>query len=103
MKLQWFEQYHYDAAAEDRRGAPIRHGIRVCVFDPAGRRVASEAIRSGEQDRLLLLRTTPASPPGVYTVQACSAGEVGAGPVPEDAPCQRIVLEYTFTLGAGGR
>lgn len=101
MRFDWFEQFHYDAAAEDRRGAPVRHGVRVCTFDPAGRRVGMETIISGKGERLPVLRTSAASAPGVYTVQACSLGEVGEGPAPEAAPCQRTVLEYTFTLRAG--
>jgi hypothetical protein len=102
MRLHWFERHQYDAAATDRRGAPIRHGLRICTFDPAGRRAAMVTVISGATERLPIFETTAASAPGDYTVQACSVGEVGEGPVPADGPCQRILLEYGFTLRAAG-
>lgn len=103
MRLHWFERYQYDAGAEGRRGAPIRHGLRVCTFDPSGRRVALETVTTGAADSVAVLATTASSAPGEYTVQACSVGEVGEGPVPADAACQRILLEYRFTLRSRGR
>ena len=102
MHLAWFEQYQYSAAAQDRRGAPIRHGLRVCTFDPAGRRVGMATIVSGKGEKIEIWKSSEGAVPGVYSVQACSVGEVGEGPVPEAAACQRMVLEYTFTLSAGG-
>ncbi|EYF03394.1 protein O-mannosyl-transferase family [Chondromyces apiculatus] len=100
MRLHWFEQFHYDAARPDRRGAPVRHGVRVCVYDPVGHRVATAEAVSGREERLSLLRTTTAAPEGEYTVQACSVGEVGEGAVPEGAPCKRVLLEFAFTVGS---
>jgi hypothetical protein len=95
----WFEQFRHDPAAPSGRGAPIRHGLRVCVFDPAGARVSTATAITGRAGAVPILSTAEGSAPGEYTVQACSVGEVGEGPVPEGAPCQRLILEYTFTLG----
>ncbi|WP_050431091.1 glycosyltransferase family 117 protein [Chondromyces crocatus] len=99
-RLQWFEQFHHDASSADRRGKPLRHGVRICVYDPSGARIASAVTVSGRNDALELLRTSDASPRGRYTVQACSVGDVGEGEVTDGARCQRVILEYPFLVGA---
>ena len=98
IKLDWFERWAWSADAADHRGTPILHGLRVCVFDPSGQRVGAATTISGKKDRLELLSSTGSSPRGTYTVQACSVGEIGDRPVPDDLRCERILLEYTFDL-----
>jgi hypothetical protein len=72
----------------------VPHGVRVCVFDPEGRKVATRTARAGKTGALLLLATTDRTPRGTYTIEACSTGP-GAGAA---APCGRAILEYELTV-----
>ena len=100
LHLEWFEQFHYDASKPDRRGQPIHEGLRVCVFDPDGHRLSVQSTVSGSKNPNIVWRAGPDAKLGTYLVQACSTGEVGelVPPLPDDLPCQRIVLEYEFAL-----
>jgi hypothetical protein len=100
LRLEWFERYTWDAAKADRRGKPIHHGVRVCVFDPEGRRVAARATLSGTQEPLALLDRGDVREPGTYHVAACSVGEVGAEALPldDERRCAWTLLEYAFSV-----
>ncbi len=104
MRLEWFERYHYDPSEPDRRGEPIREGVRVCFFDPDGQRIAVESAISGKKRAAVHLPARALEKPGRYTVQACSVGDVGERelPLPEAMPCKRIILEYGFERRGGG-
>ncbi|MBW2529201.1 MAG: DUF2723 domain-containing protein [Deltaproteobacteria bacterium] len=100
VKIHWFERHHYDPDKEDKRGEPIREGMRVCFFDPEGERLKVQEIISGKPHPTLKLGTDHGYRDGSYTVQACSIGAIDSEdlPLPADRPCTRIVLEYDFVL-----
>jgi len=100
LKLGWFERFSWDAARADRRGKPIRHGVRVCLFDPEGRRVASRAVISGAPEPVALLERGAAQKAGTYHVVACDVGDVGEAKLPlaEDRRCAWTLLEYELVV-----
>lgn len=99
LRIDWFERHAFDASKPDKLGAPIREGMRVCVFDPNRARVGSGETVSGKALTEPVLRTSADSPAGWYLVQACSVGEVGERAPPyEELPCKRLLLEYAFEL-----
>lgn len=99
LTIDWFERHAYDATKPDKLGAPIREGVRACVFGPDRARVGVGETPSGKALAEPLLRTSADSPTGWYLVQACSVGEVGdRAPPYEDLPCERLLLEYAFEL-----
>ncbi|HEX7599976.1 MAG TPA: hypothetical protein VF316_00145, partial [Polyangiaceae bacterium] len=101
MRFDWFEKFYYDRTKPDHRGAPVRHGVRVCFFDADGRRVATQTLVSMKAGPPLTLKTEPGSKPGVYHVEACTLGEVGEQMLPADLEamdCKRVFLEYPFTV-----
>lgn len=112
LKLWWFERYYYDAEKRSRRGPQIRHGVRVCFFDPQGNKVHTDAVVTGGKSTRVDLPKSVRTEPGTYTVQACTVGELvepgeakGKRPreVPEDLPCILPILEYDFEItGAAG-
>ena len=99
LHVDWFERHSWDGAKPDRHGKPIRHGLRVCAFDPDGHRVASVATITGGGPVALLARGA-ARRPGTYHVAACTVGEIGdqALPLRDDQRCAWTVLEYAFTV-----
>ena len=105
IHFDWFERFRYDSAKTDHRGAPIREGVRLCVFDPDGRRVALTSTVSGEEQPVRLLDVASDAKLGTYLLQACSVGDVGErkAPVPDELPCQRLLLEYELRVGADAR
>ena len=100
----WFEKFAFDATKPDHRGAPVRHGLRLCLRDPRGQRLAVRDAISGSPDPVLLLDGGAARPEGTYHLQACTVGEVGEAspPLREGLACRWIVLEYDFDVRAGG-
>jgi hypothetical protein len=100
LKLDWFERFSWDAAKPDKRGPPIHHGMRVCVFDPDGGKIASREVMSGASEPVRLLDPDAGRKAGVYHVAACTVGEVEDRPLPlgEDRKCAWTVLEYDFTV-----
>jgi hypothetical protein len=103
IHFDWFERFRYDTAKADHRGEPIREGVRLCLFDPDGRRVALTSTVSGEDHPVRLLALGTDAKLGSYRLQACSVGDVGErkAPLPDDLPCQRILLEYELRLVSG--
>ncbi|MBK8259119.1 MAG: DUF2723 domain-containing protein [Polyangiaceae bacterium] len=100
MWVDWFEKNKYDPFAKDKKGAAVRHGIRVCVYDGAGARVSEKTmVSTGKRDITFKLPETAAE--GQFHVAACTVGEVGdTNKFPEDLPCQRLILEYPFAVTA---
>lgn len=116
LQLHWFESRTYDPGPADHAGAPIRHGVRSCFYDPDGRRVhTADVVTGGRGARIAFpLEARRGSKAGTYTVQACTVGELRDVPealegervvrVPAELPCRDLVLEYTFEIAgsAGG-
>jgi hypothetical protein len=100
LVTDWFEKFYWDASKPDKRGSPVHHGLRVCVFDPEGRKIASREAISGVKDRLPLLDRGALAKAGTYHVAACTVGEIGEQPLPlrADQRCTRTVLEYAFAV-----
>jgi hypothetical protein len=100
MHFGWFETIHYDSKAADRRGKPLHHGLRVCMFDEGGERVSVQEVLSGHT-RWLELPMESHIASGRYHLQACSMGEVGKVPIEElkDKRCVRALLEFDFNVG----
>jgi hypothetical protein len=100
-RLDWFEKFHWDASKADKRGGPIHHAVRICVFDPSGRKVATQLVKSGpaQHEPATLLSAGPHAP-GKWRFQACDAGEIGTGPLAaaEGKACTRPILDYDFTV-----
>lgn len=107
VHFDWFERVHWDGARPDKKGGEIRHGLRMCFFDPSGARVAVKSAISGGSTVALDLHLGGASPAGVWHVQACSVGELDRIPdnpadftLPPDKRCVRPLLEYAFAVKA---
>jgi Protein of unknown function (DUF2723) len=100
MKLDWFEKLRWDGQRPDRRGEPIRHGVRVCVFDPEGRKVAAQATLSGTGEPVPLLARGATRQAGTYHVAACTVGEMGGAPpaLAGERRCLWTLLEYDFSV-----
>ncbi len=100
VTLAWFEKWAYDATKKGRRGAGIHHGIRVCIYDPDGHRVALETLVSNAGPKEVMWQSSADSAPGTYRVRACSVGELGAkdAVVPAETVCKPAILDYGFTL-----
>jgi hypothetical protein len=100
MVMDWFERFSWDATKPDKRGKPVHHGLRVCAFDPDGKKVASREVISGTEDRLLLLDEAAAQKVGTWHVAACTVGEIGEQRLPlrPDQRCNWTVLEYDFEV-----
>jgi hypothetical protein len=101
-RLDWFEKFHWDATKPEKRGAPLHHGVRVCVFDPSGHKAEQKMVRSGpaQNDALAVLPAAPRAP-GKWRIMACTTGEVGEkGPLGEDKACLWPILDYDFTVEA---
>jgi hypothetical protein len=100
-RLDWFEKFHWDAGKPDKRGGPIHHAVRLCVFDPSGRKAATQVVKSGpaQHDPATLLPAGPHAP-GKWRFMACDAGEIGTGPLSAAAnnACSRPILDYDFTI-----
>lgn len=98
LHIDWYEKNRYDFFSKDHLGAPIKQGIRICVFDGAGKRAAMKTTVSGKKDPLNI-KLPPEAAPGNYHVAACTVGEVGeAAKLAEEMPCKRLILEYPFTV-----
>jgi len=100
LKLAWFEKWYYDAKKKGRRGDPIHHGLRVCFYDPDGRRVALKTLVTNAGDNEVLWQSSVSSKPGSYRVRACSIGELDSkdAVIPDTAECVPTILDYGFTL-----
>jgi hypothetical protein len=100
LHVDWFERFYWDASKPDKHGKPIHHGVRVCVFDPGGRRIASREVVTGTAEPVALLAKGDARAPGTYHVAACTVGELGEEPLPlrDDQRCAFTVLEYDFAV-----
>jgi hypothetical protein len=98
LHIDWFEGRRYDYFAEEHKGALLRHGVRVCVFDGSGNRVAMKSIMNGNRDPLKF-KLADDAPPGDYHIAACNVGEMGDDlKVLDDMPCRRLILEYPFKV-----
>ena len=99
----WFEEVRLrrDEAGPSQR--PVRHGLRLCLRDPRGQRLAVRDAISGSPNPVLLLDGGAARPRRLH-LQACTVGEVGEAPPPlrEGLACRWIVIEYDFDVRAGG-
>lgn len=103
LHVDWYEKNRWDYFAKDHMGAPIKHGVKICVFDGAGQRAGMKTVVSNRKE-LLDFKLAPDAPPGDYHIAACTVGEVGDNPkFPEDLPCKRLILEYGFTVTAKGK
>jgi hypothetical protein len=106
LHLSWFERYQYDREQTDRRGAAIRHGIRVCMYAPNGRRVLVKTLVSGGVESRIEMPADARTEPGSYTVQACTIGDVANDRaaarkhrlVRPRRRCSRTILEFDFQL-----
>jgi len=101
-RLDWFEKFHWDATKPDKRGAPLHHAVRVCVFDPAGKKAAQVMVRSGPaQNDAFAVLPAASRAPGTWHLRACTTGEVGEkGPLAEDKACVWPILDYDFQVTA---
>lgn len=110
MVFNWFEQFEFDPAVEGRRGAPLRHGVRVCFYDPAGKLAYTRSLvtRTSRAKIAFPLAKRKGLAAGTYTVQACTVGDLSGvaeamkdgevREVPDDRPCESLILEYTFEI-----
>ncbi len=105
--FDWFERFRWDGSRPDKRAGEVRHGLRMCWFDPSGRRVAVESAISGGPTPKLRLALAADAPAGVWHVQACSVGDLDRIPddpadfsLPDDRRCVRPLLEYGFEVKA---
>jgi hypothetical protein len=100
LHVDWFERFAWDASKPDKRGKPVHHGMRVCVFAPNGQRIASREVISGAAEPVVLLAKDEGRAPGTYHVAACTVGDIGdqALPLREDQRCSFTVLEYDFAV-----
>lgn len=104
MRIDWYEKHRYDANGKDKHGTPIHHGVRVCFYEPSGKRAATTTVVSGSTPAfdkpLVEMRLADDAPVGTWHVQACSVGEVGEAtpPLGDELACERLVLEYDFTV-----
>ena len=99
LHIDWYEKNRYDFFAKDHIGTPIKHGIKICVFDGAGKRAgAVKTTISGRRDPLNFKLPADATP-GDYHIAACTVGEVGDNPkLAEEGTCKRLILEYPFKV-----
>jgi hypothetical protein len=101
MRFDWFEKFYYDRNKPDHRGAPVRHGVRVCFFDADGKRIATRTLSGTKAGPPVTLKLDPHEKPGVHHVEACTLGEVGEAMSEADLEamaCKRVFLEYPFTV-----
>lgn len=104
MHLQWFERFYFDSSAEDKRGLPIRHGLRACVYNPQNQRIAAVHLLSGsgneKSNTIQLLSQASARPAGIYHFQICTTGELGpyATGLDDPQPCTQTIAEDSFTI-----
>ena len=105
VHFDWLERFRWDKSRPDRRAGEIKHGVRMCFFDPSGKRVATAAGISGGPTPKLRLHLADDAPAGVWHVQACSVGELDRIPddpadftLPDDKRCVRPLLEYAFEV-----
>lgn len=106
VRLHWFERYEYAGGHGSHRGRPIRHGVRVCIYDPGGKRVHEEAKTTRGKRGTFAFRPGQNASRGTYTVQACSVGDMRGDPragraltrVPNNRSCERTLLEFEFDI-----
>jgi len=100
LHVDWFEKHRFDFWADGHKGTPIKHGIRICIFDGNGKKAGSRTTLSNRKDTLGFKLPADAVP-GNYHVAACTVGEVGDSPkLSDDLPCKRLILEYPFSVEA---
>ena len=109
LAMRWFERNLYNSKRKTKKGARVLHGVRVCFFDPDGKKLHTTAVRTVGKTGQVHLPSELTVKPGTYTVQACTVGQLppvrgrpsakGRG-VPDDMPCLFPVLEYTFDVTA---
>ncbi|MEE9383132.1 MAG: DUF2723 domain-containing protein [Nannocystaceae bacterium] len=109
LSMTWFERNVYNSKRKNRRGAHVLYGVRVCFFDPAGRKIHTESVRTTGKVGRVRLPSEETVMSGTYTVQACTVGEVGRtkgqpvtrkARVPDHLPCLYPLLEYEFNVRA---
>ncbi|TPV96927.1 MAG: DUF2723 domain-containing protein [Myxococcales bacterium FL481] len=108
LALTWFERNLYDHKRKNKKGASVRHGVRVCFFDPDGNKVHTTSLHTTGSVGRVHLPAEAKAQRGTYTVAACSVGKIGrigkgqptakAKRVPDDRPCLYPILEYTFDV-----
>jgi hypothetical protein len=105
VHFDWLERHRWDGSRADKRGGEIKHGLRVCWFDPSGKRVAVQSAISGGATPSVHLPLAADAPAGVWHVQACSVGDLDRIPedparfeLPPGQRCVRPVLEYAFEV-----
>lgn len=100
-RFDWYEKFHWDGTKADKRGTALHHAVRLCVFDPKGKKVATKMTKSGpgQHDAVSLL-PAEAHEPGTWRVQGCTTGEIGDAPISgtEQRACQFVILDYDFTI-----
>lgn len=102
LQVDWFEKHRYNPFAKDRKGAPIKHGVRICVFDETGQKLGEKDAVSMRSE-VLAFKIPADAKGGQYHIAACTVGEVGGdGKYPEDMPCRRLILEYPFQVRPSG-
>ena len=98
LQLDWFEKNRFDPFAKDKKGSPIRHGVRICVFDGDGQKLGQKDALSLRPE-VLGFKIPADSKGGEHHIAACTVGEVGdVAKYPDDMPCERLILEYPFTV-----
>ncbi len=96
--VDWFEKNRWDPRAKEKKGAAVRHGIRICIFDGEGRRAGMKTAITPKRDAAGFKLPADA-PEGDYHIAACTVGDVGdSSKVPDEMPCRRLILEYPFTV-----
>ncbi len=98
LQVDWFEKNRFDFYAKEKRGIPIREGVRICIFDGEGNHAGQKNAISMRRE-VLGFKLPIDAKGGNYHIAACSVGEVGdADKYPDDLPCQRLILEYPFVV-----
>ena len=105
VHFDWFERFRWDKDRPDKKAGEIVHGLRMCFFEPSGRRFAERSAVSGGPTPTLKIRLPKDAPAGIWHVQACSVGELDRIPdnpvdfaLPPERRCVRPVLEYAFSV-----
>ncbi|MEO7330180.1 MAG: hypothetical protein ABI193_16515, partial [Minicystis sp.] len=100
LQIDWFEKRRYDPSRAGHQGSALHHGLRFCFFDPEGRKIATQTLTTGTDDKGIALPLAANAQAGTYHLAACSVGDLGEDALRDEQRCQRAVLEYAFTVEA---
>jgi len=99
LTMFWFEKNYYDFDAKKRLGRSVRHGIRVCYYDPDGNKVHEGQVVTTGKRGYVPLPVEKRGNSGTYTVQVCTVGDVKrTGEFDKELPCRSVILEYDFVV-----